>query len=155
MAIWSTDAAHLSHLSLVDNLAQSLGDSLYGFACNVSISNAIMLDTSKASTMSSSTATLTSSCIESMVGMTSSTEVLETCTTTFTSAPSSGADETWGTSDDDYGNLIPASGQPGENTGTTSITSDLGLNEDASGSPRLCGASVDMGAYEVQVGCSE
>jgi len=65
----------------------------------------------------------------------------------FTRDPDPGIDGVWGTADDDYGDLRPASQSPVINAGWNA---DSTLLFDLDGSPRIVGWSVDLGAYEVQ-----
>ncbi|HEX9950169.1 MAG TPA: T9SS type A sorting domain-containing protein [Rubricoccaceae bacterium] len=78
----------------------------------------------------------------------------------FVRRPVAGADGTWGTADDDYGDLRFETGSPAQDAGLVALLpadvwdldSDGGTAEpvpvDLSGSPRVVGASVDLGAYE-------
>jgi hypothetical protein len=80
----------------------------------------------------------------------------------FARGPDPGPDETWGTGDDDYGDLRLQVGSPAVDFGLTSFlpldTFDLDadgdiaepLPVDLAGEPRVVGASVDLGAYERQ-----
>ncbi len=63
--------------------------------------------------------------------------------------PSPGADAAWGTSDDDYGDLHPRPASPAVEAGDTAFVLP-GVTVDLAGNPRLAGAVVDIGAYEVQ-----
>ncbi|MDX1420343.1 MAG: T9SS type A sorting domain-containing protein, partial [Rubricoccaceae bacterium] len=87
------------------------------------------------------------------------TDILDT-DPRFVREPSPGADGTWGTEDDDYGDLGLSALSPGLDAGLTSLlppdTWDLDgdgdtaepLPLDAAGSPRVEGSEVDLGAYE-------
>jgi hypothetical protein len=65
----------------------------------------------------------------------------------FISTPSAGTDGTWGTSDDDYGDLRLSHSSPainyGDNAWVTAAT-------DLDGHPRIMGSAVDLGPYEVE-----
>ncbi|HWB53253.1 MAG TPA: choice-of-anchor Q domain-containing protein [Tepidisphaeraceae bacterium] len=74
----------------------------------------------------------------------------------FVRNPSAGADEGWGDSDDDYGDLRLLIGSPAIDGGNNSAVPD-GINTDILGNPRIINAAdtsdtaeavVDMGAYE-------
>jgi hypothetical protein len=80
----------------------------------------------------------------------------------FVRAPDPGPDETWGTADDDYGDLSLQGTSPAVDFGLTSFlppdTFDLDSDGDTAeplpldlvGEARVVGASVDLGAYEWQ-----
>jgi uncharacterized repeat protein (TIGR01451 family) len=61
------------------------------------------------------------------------------------SDPDPGPDSTWGTAEDDYGNLRLRAGSPAVNAGDNS---DVTVLTDLDGNPRIMGGTVDMGAYE-------
>jgi hypothetical protein len=65
----------------------------------------------------------------------------------FVSTPSSGGDSTWGTTDDDYGDLRLPHASPVIDMGNDE---DVVVSTDLAGNPRSMGAAVDMGAYEVE-----
>jgi len=80
----------------------------------------------------------------------------------FVRNPSPGDDGTWGTADDDYGDLRLRANSPAVNAGNNALlpadaadldgdgdTAEL-LPLDLAGNPRVIGLAVDMGAYEVQ-----
>jgi hypothetical protein len=78
----------------------------------------------------------------------------------FVREPDPGLDATWGTTDDDYGDLCLQLGSPAVNAGdsaalppdTLDLDDDGDTGEpipvDLAGNPRVVGAAVDMGAYE-------
>lgn len=65
----------------------------------------------------------------------------------FVSTPSSGGDSTWGTADDDYGDVRLTYASPVIDMGSDTYST---LSTDLAGNPRSMGAAVDMGAYEVE-----
>ncbi|MDX1530700.1 MAG: T9SS type A sorting domain-containing protein, partial [Rhodothermales bacterium] len=78
----------------------------------------------------------------------------------FVRAPSPGADETWGTEDDDYGDLRLVEGSPAVDHGLEGLLpadvwdldgdgdTEEPLPVDLAGGPRVQGAGPDLGAYE-------
>jgi hypothetical protein len=65
----------------------------------------------------------------------------------FARTPVSGPDATWGTADDDYGDLRLQAGSPCIDTGNTASVAS-GVTTDLAGKGRVLGLQVDMGAYE-------
>ena len=65
----------------------------------------------------------------------------------FMQEPDPGPDETWGTTDDDYGDLMPMASSPVINAG---INTDSTRPTDLAGNTRIVQGIVDLGAYEVQ-----
>jgi len=65
----------------------------------------------------------------------------------FVRDPSPGADNEWGTPDDDYGDLHLGCGSPCLDVGTNTTAPPL-PDTDADGGARIIGGVVDMGAYE-------
>ncbi len=68
----------------------------------------------------------------------------------FVRNPNPGADNTWGTPDDDYGDLRLQSASPCLNTGSNAAI-PAGITADLEGNARIVSGTVDMGAYERQV----
>ncbi|OHB76957.1 MAG: hypothetical protein A2W31_10775, partial [Planctomycetes bacterium RBG_16_64_10] len=67
----------------------------------------------------------------------------------FVRNPSSGADGTWGTADDDYGDLRLTDHSPAIDTGSNDLVPP-DLVTDLDGAARIYGPRVDIGAYEYQ-----
>ncbi|MBN2477479.1 MAG: hypothetical protein JXB62_22930, partial [Pirellulales bacterium] len=67
----------------------------------------------------------------------------------FVRNPSAGADGTWGTADDDYGDLHLTDRSPAIEMGNNAFVPPH-LVTDFAGNARIHGASVDIGAYEFQ-----
>jgi hypothetical protein len=65
----------------------------------------------------------------------------------FVRPPNPGGDGTWGTADDDYGDLRLQSTSPAINTGNNTAVPS-GVFFDLDGMPRILDLTVDMGAYE-------
>ena len=57
---------------------------------------------------------------------------------------------TWGTADDDYGDLRLTNLSPARDSGDNSAL-PAGLTTDLAGQPRIVNGTVDMGAYELQL----
>jgi predicted outer membrane repeat protein len=68
----------------------------------------------------------------------------------FVRSPSPGGDGTWGTADDDYGDLRLQATSPCINAGSNAAV-PAGVTTDLAGNRRIIGPSVDMGAYEYGV----
>lgn len=68
----------------------------------------------------------------------------------FLRSPSPGPDATWGSNDDDYGNLHLKPGSPGINAGSNSAPGLSGVTTDLAGNPRIASGTVDLGAYETE-----
>ncbi len=67
----------------------------------------------------------------------------------FVRNPGPGADATWGTEDDDYGDLRLTESSRAINTGDNAAVPPE-LTTDLDGKPRIYGPRVDLGAYELQ-----
>ena len=96
----------------------------------------------------SSTATVTYSLIGSAIY--TGTGNVASAISPFVRDPSSGPDTTWGTSDDDYGDLRLSEGAVARDTGNNAALPPL-LTTDIAGNARIQNGTVDMGAYEFVV----
>ncbi len=67
----------------------------------------------------------------------------------FVRSPGPGPDGTWGTDDDDAGDLHLTASSPAVNMGSNALVPP-GLETDVDGQPRVYGGRVDIGAYEYQ-----
>ena len=128
------------------------------FANDLTLSNAIIWgNTGAHSTRVTGEATAMRSIVEG--GLPDGTAILD-LNPDFVRDPTPGPDATWGTADDDYGDLRLQAGSPALDFGDTALlppdTFDLDgdgdttepLPLDLEGGPRIAGASVDLGAYE-------
>ncbi len=137
----------VSNVTLSGNSANNGGGGVYNDSSNPSIVNSILWGNSAPSgaqiSGAGSNPTITYSDIQGGYAGTGNIN----SDPKFIRNPSPGSDGTWGTADDDYGDLHLQPGSPAIDAGSNAAVPG-GITTDRDGNPRIMGKAVDMGAYE-------
>jgi predicted outer membrane repeat protein len=147
-----------TNCTLTDNTASGSGGGIYDFNSYIVVTNGILWQDSSTSNSSqaeiydsdaNSQSTVTYSDVSGVSGPNDSNNI--NIDPGFRIAPNAGTDNTWGTADDDYGDLQLNFASMCIDVGNNSAINQLFVSTDLAGNNRIQGGVVDLGAYEAQI----